>query len=146
VSLPPGTRLGSYEITAHLGSGGMGEVYRAHDPRLGREVAIKVLPSQGDRTPRSRERSIREARAASARDVAKTQLDASPFLNGPNKNQTCVQAYDGVIESNGRYTFAPPLTAPDMKGSKARQFELTFVAVAPSGAQWQDDPEFETGN
>ena len=40
--LAPGTRLGPYEILAPIGAGGMGEVYRAHDPRLGRDVAIKV--------------------------------------------------------------------------------------------------------
>jgi serine/threonine protein kinase len=39
-----GTRLAHYEITAHLGSGGMGEVYRATDSKLGRNVAIKILP------------------------------------------------------------------------------------------------------
>jgi serine/threonine protein kinase len=42
--LPPGTRLGPYEIVAPIGAGEMGEVYRAHDTRLGRDVAIKVLP------------------------------------------------------------------------------------------------------
>src|SRR5262249_61749377 len=44
MQLAPGTRLGPYEIVAPLGQGGMGEVYRARDPRLGREIAIKVLP------------------------------------------------------------------------------------------------------
>ena len=42
--IAPGTRLGAYEVTARIGAGGMGEVYRAHDAKLGRDVAIKVLP------------------------------------------------------------------------------------------------------
>ena len=49
MALNAGTRLGPYEVVASLGAGGMGEVYRARDPRLGREVAIKVLPATSDR-------------------------------------------------------------------------------------------------
>jgi len=63
--LTPGTRLGPYEVVAPLGSGGMGEVYRARDSRLGREVAIKVLPDEFARDAERRARFEREARAIS---------------------------------------------------------------------------------
>jgi len=65
MSLQPGTRLGPYEILAPLGSGGMGEVYRARDSRLDRDVAIKVLPSQVYATEEARLRFEREARTIS---------------------------------------------------------------------------------
>jgi Tol biopolymer transport system component/tRNA A-37 threonylcarbamoyl transferase component Bud32 len=64
--LPTGTRLGVYEIVGPLGAGGMGEVYRAHDSRLGRDVAIKVLPDRSLSDSDAIVRLQREARAASA--------------------------------------------------------------------------------
>ena len=63
--LPAGSRLGPYEILAPLGAGGMGEVYRARDPRLGREVAVKVLPRDRLSDEGRRRRFLQEARAAS---------------------------------------------------------------------------------
>ncbi len=64
--LAPGTRIGFYEILDPLGAGGMGEVYRATDTRLGRVVALKMLPSGLAAPPPLLERFQREARAASA--------------------------------------------------------------------------------
>src|SRR5206468_12586789 len=61
-----GTRLGPYEIVALLGEGGMGEVYRARDPRLGREVAVKVLPDDLASHPDRLARFEREARTVAA--------------------------------------------------------------------------------
>ena len=66
MSLPPGARLGPYEILGPLGAGGMGEVYRARDPRLGREVAIKVLPEGLTRDSERLRRFEHEAKAAGA--------------------------------------------------------------------------------
>jgi Tol biopolymer transport system component len=66
VTLAPGTRLGAYEILSLIGSGGMGEVYRARDPRLGREVAVKVLPAAVSTDPDRLHRFEQEARAAAA--------------------------------------------------------------------------------
>src|SRR5690242_14679640 len=64
--LVSGLRIGPYEITAPIGAGGMGEVYRARDTRLGREVAIKVLPSDLAADHDRLTRFEKEARAASA--------------------------------------------------------------------------------
>ena len=66
MTLSAGTRLGPYEILAPLGAGGMGEVYRASDPRLGREVAVKVLPSALASDAERLKRFEREARSASS--------------------------------------------------------------------------------
>ena len=66
MTLSAGTRLGPYEILAPIGAGGMGEVYRARDPRLGREVAIKVLPAAFSQDADRLKRFEQEARSASA--------------------------------------------------------------------------------
>jgi serine/threonine protein kinase len=66
MTLAPGTRLGPYEIVDPLGSGGMGEVYRARDTRLGRDVAVKVLPQHLSSNPDIRARFEREAKSVSA--------------------------------------------------------------------------------
>src|SRR6185503_6605436 len=66
VALSPGTRLGGYEIVAQIGKGGMGEVYRARDTKLGREVAIKVLPDAVAREQERLARFEREGRTLAA--------------------------------------------------------------------------------
>ena len=83
MALAPGTRLGAYEILTLIGSGGMGEVYRARDTRLGRDVAIKVLPSEIAADPDRLARFEREA-----------QVLAS--LNHPN-----IAQIHGVDDSSG---------------------------------------------
>jgi|KBSMisStaDraftv2_1062788.scaffolds.fasta_scaffold39664_3 serine/threonine protein kinase len=87
--LSAGTRLGPYEILAPLGAGGMGEVYRARDPRLGRDVAIKVLPAAFSSDPDRLKRFEQEARAAGAlnhpnitavHDLGTNPGDGAPYV------------------------------------------------------------------
>ena len=66
MALTPGSRLGPYEVVAQLGAGGMGEVYRARDERLHRDVAIKVLPARFSQDEQALARFEREARAVAA--------------------------------------------------------------------------------
>ena len=83
MSLAPGTRLGPYEVVALVGAGGMGEVYRARDARLDRDVALKVLPQAVARDADRLARFQREARVLAR-------------LNHPNIAQVF-----GLEESNG---------------------------------------------
>src|SRR6202163_4049869 len=66
MALGAGTKLGSYEVVAQIGAGGMGEVYQAHDTKLGRDVAIKVLPANFVNDPQRLSRFQREARMLAA--------------------------------------------------------------------------------
>src|SRR5215470_2350248 len=99
MSLSAGTKLGHYEILTPIGAGGMGEVYRAKDPRLGREVALKVLPAAIAQDADRLRRFEAEARAASA-------------LNNPN----IVTVHD-IGKSNGTTYMAMEL----IDGASLRQ-------------------------
>src|SRR5215469_5000133 len=65
MGLAPGTKLGPYEIASALGTGGMGEVYRARDTRLGRDVAVKILPKEMSADAARKQRFEREAKIIS---------------------------------------------------------------------------------
>src|SRR5499425_1077329 len=86
LAITPGTRLGSYEILSAIGAGGMGEVYRARDSKLKRDVAIKVLPEAFARDPERLARFEREA------EVLAT-------LNHPNI--AAVYGFEESSEGNG---------------------------------------------
>src|SRR6202161_1086048 len=83
MSLATGTRLGSYEVLAQIGAGGMGEVYQAHDTKLGRDVAIKVLPEAFAHDPERLSRFQREAKMLAS-------------LNHPN-----IATIHGLEQTNG---------------------------------------------
>src|SRR5687768_13357992 len=84
MDLTPGTFVGPYEITGLLGAGGMGQVYRARDAKLGRDVAIKILPGHWLDDPDRLQRFDREARTLAS-------------LNHPN-----IAAIYGLEEGDGR--------------------------------------------
>jgi Protein kinase domain len=109
--LAAGARLGPYELLSPLGAGGMGEVYRARDPRLGREVAIKVLPAAVSTDPERLRRFEREARAASA-------------LNDPNIL---------VVHELGVHDGAPYLVTELLEGETLRR-RLDGGALPPRAA------------
>ena len=95
MAIPAGTKLGTYEVTSHIGSGGMGEVYQAHDSKLGRDVAIKVLPEQFARDPERLARFQREAKMLAA-------------LNHPN-----IAAIYGLEESGSTHCLVMELVPGD---------------------------------
>src|ERR1017187_4386577 len=111
--LSEGSRIGPYEVVAPLGAGGMGEVWRARDPRLGRDVALKVLPDDMSRDTGRIARFRAEARAASA-------------LNHPN----IVAVYD-IGEDGGRTYLAMEL----LEGTNLRQLLDDGTPLLPKALQ-----------
>ncbi|MEO8430024.1 MAG: protein kinase [Acidobacteriota bacterium] len=111
MTIPSGSRLGPYEILAPVGAGGMGEVYRARDPRLGRDVAIKVLPASFSADADRLRRFEQEARAAGV-------------LNHPN-----ITAVFDIGEHDG----APYVVQELLEGETLRQ-ALSGGRLAPRRA------------
>ena len=119
-SLGKGTRLGPYEILASLGSGGMGEVYRARDPRLGRDVAIKVLPAEWSTDTSRMKRFEQEARSASA-------------LNHPN----IVTVYDFGSSEGLSYIAMEKVEAETLRTMVSRG-PMAIKKMLPIGTQIAD--------
>src|SRR5438093_1066101 len=119
MSIASGTHLGPYEVVALVGSGGMGEVYRARDPRLGRDVAVKLLPPAFSADADRLRRFEQEARAAAA-------------LNHPG----ILAVYDIGTESG-----APYIVSELLEGETLRD-RLTRASTPGSTAAI----EFVTGN
>ena len=95
MSISSGTRLGHYDVITLIGAGGMGQVYRAHDTKLGRDVALKVLPADTAADPERLERFQREANVLAALNHPNIgSIYASP---GPMRvTRTPVQECPGV--------------------------------------------------
>src|SRR5512143_3586363 len=102
MTLAAGSRLGPYEILSPLGAGGMGEVYRAKDPRLGREVAVKVLPASFSNDADRLRRFEQEARAAG-------------LLNHPN----ITAVYDIGSHGGAPYVVTELLEGETLRGALA---------------------------
>jgi eukaryotic-like serine/threonine-protein kinase len=113
MALENGTTLGPYVIRGALGAGGMGEVYLAHDARLGRDVAVKVLPSAMSRDPERRERFQREARAIAA-------------LNHPH-----ICAIHDVGEQDGMDFLVMELLAGESLAARLARGPLPYADVVP---------------
>jgi len=112
VSLTLGSRVGRYEIRSLLGAGGMGEVYRAHDDKLGREVAIKILPASVANSPERLARFEREAKVLAS-------------LNHPN-----IAAIYEIVESDG----VPALILELIEGETLEDFLAKGSGLQPSGS------------
>jgi serine/threonine protein kinase len=117
VALSPGARLGPYEIVSALGAGGMGEVYRAHDTKLGRDVAIKILPEAFVADPERVARFQREARVLAS-------------LNHPN-----IAIIHGLEESGGVSALVMELVEGEDLSQRIRRGAIPLDEALPIAKQ-----------
>jgi serine/threonine protein kinase len=153
MNLQPGTRLGHFQIVAPLGAGGMGEVYRATDTKLGRDVALKVLPAQLANDPERLARFRREARAVAALNhpniVTIHSVDEAPsassgqasvhfltmeLVEGQSLDRTIPERglpVDRIVEIGS--AIADALAAAHERGIVHRDLKPANVMVTPEG-------------
>ncbi|MGE0360025.1 MAG: protein kinase [Vicinamibacterales bacterium] len=132
--LPPGTRLGPYEITGWIGAGGMGEVYRAHDRRLDRDVAVKLIAGPTPTDPERVRRFEQEARAASRLTHPNV---LSVFDVGTHDGMPYIVSEVVEGESLGRLLAAGPMV-PARAVAYARQMAEGLAAAHDSGIVHRD--------
>ena len=146
MTLAAGTKLGSYEVLSSLGAGGMGEVYRAKDPRLGRDVAIKVLPEEFFEGEERRQRFEREARLLAAlnhpgiaavysfEEIAGRHLLVMELVEGEGLDQKVASGPLPLEESlSFARQIAEALEAAHEKGIVHRDLKPANVMVTPDG-------------
>jgi eukaryotic-like serine/threonine-protein kinase len=123
MTIAPGTKLDPYEILSAIGAGGMGEVYRARDPKLGRDVAIKVLP---------------EAFARDAERMARFQREAKVLVSLDHPN---IATIHGLEESGGTRALVMqlvegPTLADRIKAGSVPVDEAVRIARQIADAPW----------
>ena len=121
-----GSRLGRYEIVSLLGAGGMGEVYRARDPQLGREVGIKILSWRAARSPASSSSASNARRARSARSITRTSSRCTTSAwsaASPTSSRNCSRARRCVRAST-------PAPLPVGAGARPRAADRSGLTAA----------------
>src|SRR5437867_10331827 len=146
MALPPGTRIGPYEVIALLGKGGMGEVYRATDSRLGRHVAVKVLPEAKRASPDRDARFEREARLLASinhpniatihglEDLAGSSAIVMELVDGPSLADLIARGPLGLAESARIASqIADGMSSAHARGIIHRDLKPSNVRLAPDG-------------